>query len=103
MCVCVLGEFLALAVSLEDLAAKTSNDAAADLAQGLNDAVGKVLSEGKSPGRKAGLLDNRGSHFYLAMYWAEALAKQGKNPSLAKAFAPLAQVSNKIRKKLSCL
>jgi isocitrate dehydrogenase len=72
-----LGEFLALGVSIEDLAAKTGNKKAEVVADALNTAVGRVLSEGKSPGRKVGLLDNRGSHFYLGLYWAEALAAQG--------------------------
>jgi len=83
-----LGEFLALAVSIEDLAAKTSNAKAATVAAALNAAVGRVLSENKSPGRKVGLIDNRGSHFYLALYWAEALATEGGG--FAAEFGPLA-------------
>ncbi len=69
-----LGEFLALAVSLEDLADKTDNARAAALARGLNEANGRYLDNDKSPSRKVGELDNRGSHYYLARYWAEAMA-----------------------------
>jgi isocitrate dehydrogenase len=83
-----LGEFLALAVSIEELAAKTGNAKAATVAAALNAAVGRVLSENKSPGRKVGLIDNRGSHFYLALYWAEALATEGGG--FAAEFGPLA-------------
>ncbi len=86
-----LGEFLALAVSLEDLAAKTGNHKAAVLAQALNDANAKFLKENKSPSRQVGELDTRGSHFYLAMYWAEALAAQDKDAGLKAKFTPLAQ------------
>ncbi len=84
-----LGEFLALAVSLEDLADKTGNDKARALAAALNDANGQYLQNDKSPSRKVGELDNRGSHFYLAMYWAAALAKAG-NDDLAKRFTDVA-------------
>ena len=83
-----LGEFLALGVSIEDLAAKTGNDKALVVAEALNTAVGRVLTEGKSPGRKVGLLDNRGSHFYLGLFWAEALAAEGG--SFGDEFASLA-------------
>jgi isocitrate dehydrogenase len=69
-----LGEFLALAVSFEHLAAKTDNPKAALLATTLDEATGRLLEEGRSPSRKVGELDNRGSHFYLALYWAQALA-----------------------------
>ena len=86
-----LGEFLALAVSLEDIAEKTKNHKAAVLAQALNDANSKFLKENKSPSRKVGELDNRGSHFYLAMYWAQALAAQDKDAGLKTQFAPLAE------------
>ncbi|TWU55053.1 NADP-dependent isocitrate dehydrogenase [Rubripirellula reticaptiva] len=86
-----LGEFLAIAVSLEDLAAKTGNADIGVLAATLNEATSKLLDENKSPGRKVGELDNRGSHFYLAMYWAQALAAQSTSPSLKGAFAELAQ------------
>ncbi|MHA6792815.1 NADP-dependent isocitrate dehydrogenase [Pseudonocardia bannensis] len=86
-----LGEFLALAVSLEHLAAKDDNPRAALLGKALDDATGKLLENGKSPSRKAGELDNRGSHFYLALYWAQALAAQADDAELAKIFAPLAE------------
>ena len=87
-----LGEFLALAVSLEDIAAKTGNDKAAVLAEALNTANAKFLKENKSPSRKVGELDNRGSHFYLTMYWAQALAAQDKDAELKAQFAPLADM-----------
>lgn len=86
-----LGEFLALAVSIEDIAAKTSNAQAVVLAEALHAANGKFLKEDKSPSRKVNELDNRGSHFYLAMYWAEALAAQTTDAALQAQFAPLAQ------------
>jgi len=85
-----LGEFLALAVSLEDLAAKTGNKKVLVLANALNAANAKFLKENKSPSRKVGELDNRGSHFYLAMYWAEALAEQNDDQGLKDRFAALA-------------
>ena len=84
-----LGEFLALAVSLEDLAIKTDNSKAKALAVALDKATEKLLTEGKSPLRKAGQLDNRGSHFYLAMYWAEALVHQADDKELVAKFQPL--------------
>ncbi len=71
-----LGEFLALAVALEDLGRKTGNSKALVLADTLNQAIGKILDNNKSPSRKVHELDNRGSHFYLALYWAQALAEQ---------------------------
>jgi len=86
-----LGEFLALAVSLEDLAAKTGNKKALVLANALNAANAKFLKENKSPSRKVGELDNRGSHFYLAMYWAEVLAEQNDDQGLKDRFAALAE------------
>ncbi|MEL0658549.1 NADP-dependent isocitrate dehydrogenase [Psychromonas arctica] len=86
-----LGEFLALAVSIEDIAAKTGNKKAVILAEALHVANGKFLKEDKSPSRKVGELDNRGSHFYLAMYWAEALAEQTKDAELQAQFKPLAE------------
>ena len=86
-----LGEFLALAVSLEFLADKTGNTRAGILGATLDAATGKLLAEGRSPSRKVGQLDNRGSHFYLALYWAQALAEQTEDADLAAAFAPLAQ------------
>ncbi|MDQ6989458.1 MAG: NADP-dependent isocitrate dehydrogenase [Mariprofundaceae bacterium] len=86
-----LGEFLALAVSLEDLAVKTDNAKAAVLAAALHQANGKFLQENKSPSRKVGELDNRGSHFYLSMYWADALSQQDEDVDLKARFTPLAQ------------
>ena len=86
-----LGEFLAIAVSIEDLGYKTKNDTALLLAEALNDANTKYLSANKSPSRKVNELDNRGSHFYLALYWAQALAKQDKNAGLKEKFGKLAK------------
>jgi isocitrate dehydrogenase len=86
-----LGEFLALAVSLEDLALKTGNAAAKILATTLDAATGTLLDNRKSPSPKTGELDNRGSQFYLALYWAQALAAQKDDPQLAARFAPLAK------------
>merc|ERR1711934_673119 len=86
-----LGEFLALGVSIEDLASKTNNDKALVAAECLNEAVGKILELDQSPKRKVHQLDNRGSHFYLAMHWAEALANQTKNSELQAEFSTLAQ------------
>jgi len=86
-----LGEFLALAVSIEDVANKTDNAKAQVLAKTLDQATGKLLQNGKSPSRKVKELDNRGSHFYLAMYWAEALAAQTDDAELAEAFSKLAK------------
>jgi isocitrate dehydrogenase len=86
-----LGEFLALAVSLEFLAEKTGNARAGVLGTALDAATGRLLEEGRSPSRRVGELDNRGSHFYLALYWAQALAEQTDDAELAAAFAPLAQ------------
>ena len=85
-----LGEFLAIAVSLEDLGTKTDNAKALVLSKTMNDAIGKFLDENKSPSRKVNELDNRGSHFYLALYWAEALTAQTDDPDLAAQFAPCA-------------
>jgi isocitrate dehydrogenase len=86
-----LGEFLALAVSLELLADKTGNARARALAATLDAATGRLLDEGQSPSRRVGELDNRGSHFHLARHWARALAGQADDPELAAAFAPLAE------------
>ncbi len=86
-----LGEFLALAVSLEDLAAKTGNTKAQVLADTLNTATGLFLDHDKSPTRRVGHLDNRGSHFYLALYWAQALAAQSQDKELQARFANLAK------------
>jgi len=85
-----LGEFLAIAVSLEDLGTKTGNAKALILSQTLNDAIGQFLDENKSPSRKVNELDNRGSHFYLALYWAQALASQTDEADLATQFSPCA-------------
>jgi len=86
-----LGEFLALSVSIEDLGAKANNAKALVLAETLNEATAKFLENGKSPSRKVKELDNRGSHFYLALYWAEALAAQTKDAVLKSQFTPLAK------------
>ena len=86
-----LGEFLALAVSLEDLGLKTGNAKAKILATTLDAATGKLLDNNKGPSPKTGQLDNRGSQFYLAMYWAQALAEQKEDSALAAHFAPLAK------------
>jgi isocitrate dehydrogenase len=85
-----LGEFLALQVSIEDLAAKTRNSKAACLARALDVANGRILEHDRSPSRTTGELDNRGSHFYLALYWAQALAAQTEDRELAALFGPLA-------------
>lgn len=86
-----LGEFLALAVSLEDVGIKTKNAKAKVLAKALDAATGKLLDNGKGPSPKTGELDNRGSHFYLTLYWAQALAEQTEDAELAARFKPLAQ------------
>ena len=86
-----LGEYLALAVSIEDLGTKTNNSKALVLAEALDRANGKILDNDKSPQRKVGELDNRGSHFYLAMYWARALADQTRDAALKATFTPIAQ------------
>ena len=79
-----------MAVSIEDLGRKTNNEAAVVLAECLSQATSKILNNGKSPSRKVNELDNRGSHFYLAQYWAEALASQDRDKELQKRFAPIA-------------
>ena len=86
-----LGEFLALAVSLEHLEQKTGNAKAQVLADALDAATEQLLLNDKSPKRKAGELDNRGSHFYIALYWAQALAAQDKDAELKAVFAPVAE------------
>ena len=86
-----LGEFLALAVSLEDLGIKTGNARAKVLAKTLDAATGQLLENNKNPSPKTGQLDNRGSQFYLAMYWAQELAAQTEDAGLAAQFAPLAK------------
>lgn len=86
-----LGEFLALAVSLEDLGMKTGNNKALVLAKALDKANTKFLDTDKSPSRRVGELDNRGSHFYLGLYWAQALAEQTEDAELQAKFAPIAK------------
>jgi isocitrate dehydrogenase len=86
-----LGEFLALAVALEDLGIKNGNAKAKILARTLDEATGKLLDLDKSPSRRTGELDNRGSQFYLTLYWAQALAVQTEDAELAAFFAPLAK------------
>jgi isocitrate dehydrogenase len=96
-----LGEFLALAVSLEHYAQGNNNPKAQILADTLDEATGKFLDSDKSPSRKVGELDNRGSHFYLAMYWAEALAAQTKDADLKARFAPVAKALTENEKKIA--
>ena len=90
-----LGEFLALGASLEHLGQAFNNKKALVLSETLDDAIDKFLEEDKSPARKLGQIDNRGSHFYLAKYWAEALAKQDKNQDLKDKFTKVADELNK--------
>ena len=90
-----LGEFLALAASLEDLGTKTGNERATILAKTLDAATGKLLENNKNPSRKTGELDNRGSQFYLAMYWAQELAAQTDDQELREHFAALADALSK--------
>src|SRR5690606_33291837 len=85
-----LGEFFALAASLEHLGQVFSHAKAAVLAETLDQANGKFLENDKSPARKVGGIDNRGSHFYLTLYWAQALAQQTKDAALQAVFAPVA-------------
>jgi isocitrate dehydrogenase len=85
-----LGEFFALAASFEHLATSTGNARAQVLADTLDRATGTFLAENRSPGRRLGTIDNRGSHFYLALYWAEELARQTEDAALGQAFASLA-------------
>ena len=86
-----LGEFLALGASLEHLAQRTGNEDVKVLAETLDEANGKILEDNRSPARKVGELDNRGSHFYLAKYWAEALARRDNSTGLSARFKPLAE------------
>jgi isocitrate dehydrogenase len=86
-----LGEFLALAVSIEDLGRKTGNARALVVAEALDEANGRILDNDKSPQRKVGEIDSRGSHFYLALYWARALANQTKDAGLRATFGPVAE------------
>jgi isocitrate dehydrogenase len=95
-----LGEFLALAVSFEDLGLKTDNAKAKVLAKTLDAATGKLLDTNKNPSPKTGQLDNRGSQFYLAMYWAQELAAQTEDKDLAAKFAPLAKTLTDNEKKI---
>jgi isocitrate dehydrogenase len=95
-----LGEFLALAVSLEDEGIKTGNQKAKIVAKALDAATGKLLENNKSPSPKTGQLDNRGSQFYLTMYWAQALATQTEDAELAKRFAPLAKALTESEQKI---
>jgi isocitrate dehydrogenase len=96
-----LGEFLALGVSLEHLAQTYKNTKAQVLAETLDIANGKILAFNRSPARKVGELDNRGSHFYLALYWAQALAAQTKDRDLAARFKPLAETLEKNEAKIN--
>ena len=96
-----LGEFLALCVSLEHLAQTFKNDKAQILADALDVANGKILDNNKSPARKVGEIDNRGSHFYLALYWAQALAAQSKDKEIQARFAPLAKALTESEAKIS--
>ena len=95
-----LGEFLALAASLEHLSVTTGNTKAQVLADTLDKATGEFLDENKSPSRKVGELDNRGSHFYLAMYWAKALAEQTSDGELKNSFTGVAQAFTKQEEKI---
>jgi isocitrate dehydrogenase len=96
-----LGEFLALAVSLEDLGIKTANEKAKVLARTLDAATGKLLDNNKNPSPKTGQLDNRGSQFYLAMYWAQELAAQTQDAELAARFAPVARALTESEKQIA--
>jgi isocitrate dehydrogenase len=95
-----LGEFLALAVSLEELGIKTGNNKAKILAKTLDDATGKLLDNNKSPSPRTGELDNRGSQFYLSMYWAQELAAQTDDAELQAQFAPLAKALTENEQKI---
>jgi isocitrate dehydrogenase len=96
-----LGEFLALAVSLEHLAQTFKNPKAQVLADTLDQANGKILDNDRSPARKVGEIDNRGSHFYLALYWAQALAAQSADKEIQARFAPLAKTLTENEKKIA--
>jgi isocitrate dehydrogenase len=96
-----LGEFLALAVSLEDVSIKTGNNKAMILAKTLDDATGRLLENKKSPSARTGELDNRGSHFYLALYWAQALAAQTEDLELKAHFTTLAKSLGENEQKIS--
>jgi isocitrate dehydrogenase len=96
-----LGEFLALGASLEHLAQTHKNEKAQVLADALDVAIGKILEFNRAPARKVGQLDNRGTHFYLALYWAQALAAQTKDKELAARFKPLAETLEKNESKIN--
>ena len=96
-----LGEFLALGASLEHLAQTYKNAKAQVLAEALDTAIGKILEFNRSPARKVGEIDNRGSHFYLALYWAQALAAQTKDAELQARFKPLAETLSKNEAKIN--
>jgi isocitrate dehydrogenase len=96
-----LGEFLALAVSLEHLSETSGNPKAKVLAGTLDEATGKFLENNKSPSRKVGGIDNRGSHFYLALYWAQALAVQDQDAELKAIFTPIAEQLTANEKKIA--
>ncbi len=95
-----LGEFMAIAVSLEDVGFKHNNKKAMLLAKTLDEATGRLLDTNKTPSPKTGQLDNRGSHFYLALYWAQALAAQGEDAELQAYFTPLAKTLADNEKKI---
>ncbi len=95
-----LGEFLALGASLEHLAQTTGNEDVKVLAETLDEANGKILEDNRSPARKVGELDNRGSHFYLALYWAQALARRDNSTALSARFKPLAKTLEENEKKI---
>jgi isocitrate dehydrogenase len=96
-----LGEFLALGASLEHLAHTYKNPKAQVLAETLDTAIGKILTFNRSPARKIGQIDNRGSHFYLALYWAQALSEQSKDKELQARFKPLAETLAKNETKIN--
>src|SRR4029453_16820392 len=95
-----LGEYMAIAVSLEDVGFKYQNRKAMMLAKTLDEATGKLLDNNNGPSPKAGQLDNRGSHFYLALYWAQALAAQSEDAQLKAYFGPLAKTLAENEKKI---
>jgi isocitrate dehydrogenase len=96
-----LGEFLALGASLEHLGHTYKNAKALVLAETLDSAIGKFLENNRNPARRVGEIDNRGSHFYLAMYWAQALAAQTKDAELQARFKPLAETLEKNEAKIN--
>jgi isocitrate dehydrogenase len=96
-----LGEFLALGVSIEDLAIKSNNKKASVLAKCLDTANGKYLDNNKEPSRKVGGIDNRGTHFYVALYWAEALAEQNEDSELKAIFTPVAKILTQEEEKIN--